>query len=47
MISIYRLFGGVALLLMGMGYFIPLPYPIPIIVGVCLIVAGVALIVGL
>lgn len=47
MISIYRLFGGIALLLLGLGYFVPLPSPMPIIIGICLIVAGVALLAGM
>lgn len=47
MISLYRLFGGIAFVLMGVAYFWPLPAPAPIIIGMCLIVAGIALLAGM
>jgi hypothetical protein len=48
MLSIYRLFGGAGLLLLGISLLpYTLPRPVKLITGICLVVAGVALLVGL
>lgn len=47
MISIYRIAGGIAFLLMGIGAFYPMPHPVPIVIGICLIIAAIALFAGM
>lgn len=47
MISLYRLFGGIAFLLMGLQYFRPMSAPFPIIIALFLVIAGVALLAGM
>jgi hypothetical protein len=48
MLSLYRVFGGIGLLLLGISMMpYPLPAPLRWIAGVCLVIAGIALITGL
>jgi hypothetical protein len=46
MLSLYRIAGGLAFVLMGIGYFQTLPPPFPIAIGILLVIAGVALLAG-
>lgn len=49
MLSLYRIFGGIALVLLALT-FLPVPMDIPgvrIVLGIFLLVAGVALLVGM
>jgi hypothetical protein len=47
MLSLYRLFGGIGLLLLGVSLLpYPLPPPVKWITGACLVIAGIALLIG-
>ena len=48
MLSIYRLFGGIGLVLLGASLLpVQMPNAVKIVAGVCLVIAGIALLVGM
>jgi hypothetical protein len=48
LLSLYRVFGGIGLILLGVSMLpYPLPAPVRWITGACLVIAGAALIIGL
>ncbi len=44
---IFRIFGGIGLLLLGLSAFIGLPAPLPVIMNVCILVGGIGLLAGI